>query len=66
MGENSSIFAIGKYHINTMEITKIFPIKNFCACTKLSLIDNFVNLQKECQFRGFFKETNCNNWGLKD
>ena len=44
-----------------MKIIKIFPINSFCSCTKLSLIDNFIILQKR-PVEGFLKETNGKNW----
>ena len=62
-GRNSSIFTINKYRINTMKIIKIFPINNFCACTKLSLIDNFVILQKR-PVEGLLERNQRQNWGF--
>ena len=44
---SGGIFTTGKYQIKTMEIIKSFPIKFFTAFIKLSLIYNFLILQKE-------------------
>ena len=34
MRRNDDKFTIGKYHINTMDIIKLFPVKIFMAVTK--------------------------------
>ena len=45
MGRSDSRFTIDKYHINTMEITKLFRANICMPVTKL--LDNLVILQNE-------------------
>ena len=45
MGRNDRKFNFAQYHINTMEIIKLFVIKNYMSVS--TLIDNFIILQKE-------------------
>ena len=47
MGRNDRKFTIGKYHINTVEIIKLFQVNIFIPVTKFPCLTIFFILQKE-------------------
>ena len=63
-GRNNIKFTIGKYHINTMEIIKLFQVNIFIPVTKLTL--NYLCKRKPFQIfgqvTGLFSKTNGKNW----
>ena len=65
-GRNNTKFTIGKYHINTMEIIKLFRVNIFIPATKSTL--NYLCKRKLFQIfgqvTGLFNETNGKNWGF--
>ena len=66
---NDSKFTIGKYHINTMDIIKLFRVKIFMPVTKFHCLIIWLFCKRRPfwifgQFRGLFKETNGKNWGV--
>ena len=68
MGRNNSKFTIGKYHINTMEIIKLFQVNIFMPVTKFPHLTIWLFCKRSFQifgqFRELFKETNSKNWGF--
>ena len=69
MGRNDSKFTIGKCHINTMDIIKLFQVNIFMAVTKFPCLTIWLFCKRRrCrifgQFMGLFKETNTKNWGF--
>ena len=66
MEKNDSKFTIDKYHINKMEI-KLFRVNIFMPVKKFPRLLILLFCQRRPfwifgQFRGFFKEINCQNW----
>ena len=60
-GRNGSKFTIGKYHINIMEIIKLFQVNNFMPVTKFPSLTIWLFCQKGPfqilgQFRGPFEK----------
>ena len=67
MGRNDSKFTVGKYHMNTMEFIKSFPVNIFMPVTKFPSLTILLFCKKKPfrifgQFRGLFKETSSKNW----
>ena len=68
-GRNDSKFTIGKCHINTMEIIKLFQVNIFIPVTKFPRLTVWFFCKRKPfkifgQFRGLFEETNGKNWGF--
>ena len=61
-GRNDSEFTIGKYHINTMKIIKLFQVNIFIPVTKFPHFT--IWFWTFGQFRGLFKKTIDKNWGF--
>ena len=62
MGRNDSKFTIVKYHINTMEIIKLFQVNIFMPVTEFPCLPIVLFCKKRPfwifdQFRRLFKET---------
>ena len=62
-----SKFTIGKYHINTVEIIKLFQVNIFVPVTKFSHLTIWLFCKRRPfqifgRFRGLFKETSGKNW----
>ena len=62
MGRNDSKFTIGKYHINTTEIIKLFQVNIFMPVTEFPCLPIVLFCKKRPfwifdQFRRLFKET---------
>ena len=66
MGRNDSKFAIGKYHVNTMEIIKLLRINIFMPATKFPhlTIDDF-GLRKKRREKKDSKILSSSNMGTK-
>ena len=67
MGKNDNKFTIGKYHLNTMEFIKLFPVNIFMPVTKFPRLTILLFCKKRLfrifgQFKRLFKETNDKNW----
>ena len=68
-GKNDSKFTVDKYHINTMEIIKLFRVNIFTPVTKFPHLTIWLFCKRRPfpifgQFKGLFKETNGKSWGF--
>ena len=68
-GRNDSKFTIDNYHINTVEIIKVFKVNIFMLITNFSrliilLFCKMMPFQIFDQFNALFKETNWKNLGF--
>ena len=70
MGRNDSKVTKGKYHINTMEILKLFPVNKYLyVCNKGSSLDNCCYICKSRPFWifglfSFFSFFQSKSWGV--
>ena len=65
-GRNDNKFTIGKYHMNTMEIIKLFQVNVFMPVTKFAYLTIWLFWKRRSfgQFRELFKETKFKNSGF--